>query len=308
MKRINFCARQLAPICVCLIMSNIAGSAQHGAESMTIEAIETRLSNTPIFTNMDTAEIQQIFEVGQGIGNRPNIFTTVGDSNTTNGDFLRPIGLSGSPCDLGDYEYLQATIDFFSVPPTETDRNSFTRESIAADRGFSTYSALDPFWADSTLCEPNESPLTCEYRTSRPSLSLIMLGQIDINYAGTSVEAYRTNMEEIVTTSIGQGVIPVLSTIVFLPERDVYPLSLQFNMVLLDLADEYQIPLINLWQAVQTLPNVGIGPDRSHLRAQVGRYCSFDGTEQELGGTLRNLLNLQALHMLETNVLAAGRG
>jgi hypothetical protein len=97
----------------------------------------------------------------------------------------------------------------------------------------------------------------------------------------------------------------VLSTIVFLPERDVYPLSLQFNMVILDLADEYQIPLINLWRAVQDLPNVGIGPDRSHLRAQVGRFCSFDGSEQELGGTLRNLLNLQALELLRENVLAA---
>jgi hypothetical protein len=107
-------------------------------------------------------------------------------------------------------------------------------------------------------------------------------------------------MEELVTTSIEQGVIPVLSTIVFLPERDVYPLSLQFNMTIMDIAEEYQIPLINLWAAVQSLPDVGIGPDRSHLRAQVGRFCTFDGTEQELGGTLRNLLNLQALDQLVT--------
>jgi hypothetical protein len=135
-----------------------------------------------------------------------------------------------------------------------------------------------------------------------------MLGQIDINYAGTSVEAYRTNMDEIVTTSIGQGVIPVLSTIVFLPERDVYPLSLRFNMVLLDLSEDHQIPLINLWRAVQALPDFGIGPDRSHLRAEVGRFCTFDGTEQELGGTLRNLLNLQALNILQTTVLTAEGG
>jgi hypothetical protein len=279
-------------------------SAQESITSMSVIEMEERLRDTPIFLNMDTDEVQVIFETGMRNGNRPNVFTTVGDSNTTNGDFLRPIGMSNSPCDLGEYQYLQEVVDYFSVPPTESDQNSFTRESIAADRGFSTFSALDPFWADSALCEPNESPLTCEYRVVAPSISLIMLGQIDINYAGTSIEAYRINMEEIITTSIGQGVIPVLSTIVFLPERDVYSLSLQFNMVLLDLAEEYQIPLINLWRAVQALPNVGIGPDRSHLRAQVGRFCSFDGAEEELGGTLRNLLNLQALYLLQAQLSA----
>lgn len=266
------------------------------------EEMEQRLRDTPVFLNMDTPAVEAIFAAGQAMGNRADVFTTVGDSNTTNGDFLRPIGLNNNTCELGDYQYLQETIDFFSTPPTEQNANSFTRDSIAADKGFSTYSALDPFWAEA-ICEANESPLVCEYRVVKPGISLIMLGQIDINYAGTDVESYRANMEEIVITTIEQGVIPVLSTIVFLPERDVYELSLQFNMVILDLAETYQIPLINLWSAVQSLPNVGIGPDRSHLRAQVGRFCSFDGAERELGGTLRNLLNLRALDMLRQNVL-----
>jgi hypothetical protein len=290
-------------ISMTIVMGIRFAYSQNHAESE-IQTMEQRLRDTPLFINMHTPEVQAIFAAGQGLGNRANVFTTVGDSNTTNGDFLRPIGLSRNDCDLGGYAYLQQTIDFFSVPPTAHNSNSFTRESIAADRGFSTYSALDPFWADQAVCEPNESPLACEYRVVKPSAALIMLGQIDINYASTDVETYRHNMEAIVTTSIDQGVIPVFSTIVFLPERDVYPLSLQFNMVILDLAAAYQIPLINLWRAVQTLPDVGIGPDRSHLRAQVGRFCSFDGSEQELGGTLRNLLNLQALDMLRSNVLS----
>lgn len=286
-----------------IVAIGVSSTAQEDIVSMSVSEMESLLLETPIFTNVGTEEVQEIFAAGQALGNRPNVFTTVGDSNTTNGDFLRPIGLSSSPCDLGEYEYLQETIDYFSAPPTPDDRNSFTRASLAADRGFSTYSALDPFWADASLCQPNESPLTCEYRVTQPSVALIMLGQIDINYAGTSVSAYHENMENIITASIGQGVIPVLSTIVFLPERDVYPLSLEFNMVILELAEEHQVPLINLWRAVQSLPNVGIGPDRSHLRAQVGRFCSFDGTEQELGGTLRNLLNLQILHSLKLTVL-----
>lgn len=275
------------------------------AQELSVEEMEARLLETPIFVNMDSETAAEIFAAGQGMGNHADVFTTVGDSNTTNGDFLRPIGLPRNDCNLGDYAYLQATIDYFSTPPTTDNTNSFTRDSIAADRGFSTYSALDPFWADAAVCEPNESPLTCEYRVVKPSISLIMLGQIDINYAGTDVDSYRENMEQIIAETIDQGVIPVLSTIVFLPERDVYPLSLQFNMVILDLAEEYDIPLINLWRAVQPLPNVGIGPDRSHLRAEVGRFCAFDGTENELGGTLRNLLNLQALDQLRMHILEA---
>jgi hypothetical protein len=130
-----------------------------------------------------------------------------------------------------------------------------------------------------------------------------MLGQIDINYGDLTVEEYRANMERIIQHSIGDGVIPVLTTIVFLPERDEWPLSLEYNLALLDLSAYYGVPLINLWSAAQMLPNHGIGPDRSHLAAHVGSFCSFTGAEREFGGTLRNLLTLQALHELHRTVL-----
>ena len=75
-------------------------------------------------------------------------------------------------------------------------------------------------------------------------------------------------------------------------------------MMLLDIARDEQVPLINLWSAAQTLPDEGIGPDHTHLKAQVGSYCSFDGAQQQYGGTLRNLLTLQALDQLRQNVLS----
>jgi hypothetical protein len=131
-----------------------------------------------------------------------------------------------------------------------------------------------------------------------------MLGQIDINYAGTSVEQYAANMEQIVQQSIDAGVIPVLNTIVFLPERDVWETSMRYNMAILDIVEAHHTPLINLWAAVQPLPNYGIGPDHSHLKAVVGSFCSFDGSEQQYGGTLRNLLTLQMLDELRLKVLS----
>lgn len=270
-----------------------------------ILAIIERLEATPFFLNITTDAVYEIFEHGQQLGNRADVFTMVGDSNTTNGDFMRPIGLERNYCEYGDYEELQETVAYFSaVEPREGQRNSFTNESAAAAKGFGTAHLLDPFWAEPSLCERNESPLMCEYRLTRPSVAIIMLGQIDINYGGPATpEQYRANMEQIIQQSIDQGVIPVLTTIVFLPERDVWPLSMRYNDVLLDLAETYQIPLINLWRAVQPLPDYGIGPDRSHLKARVGDFCSFNGPEQELGGTLRNLLTLQMLDELRRTVL-----
>lgn len=268
-----------------------------------VQAMVERLQSVPIFTNLGTPRVQSVFQWGQQISKRADVFTTVGDSNTTNGDFMRPLGIPEAGCTLGAYSNLQSTIDYFSTPLQGFDTNSFTHKSVAADMGFSSATVLDPFWADRDYCERGESPLMCEYRVFRPSAAIIMLGQIDINYGGLTADEYRANMERIVQHSIGDGVIPVLTTIVFLPDRDVYPLSLEYNMKLLELSEYYDVPLINLWAAVQTLPNYGIGPDRSHLAARVGSFCSFDGAERQFGGTLRNLLTLQALDELRRTVL-----
>jgi hypothetical protein len=112
-------------------------------------------------------------------------------------------------------------------------------------------------------------------------------------------------MEQVVQESIEQGVIPVLTNNIVLPDQETlsFELSIENNIALLDIADEYQTPLINLWAAVQTLPDYGIGPDRTHLKAAVGSFCSFDGAEQTLGGTLRNLLTLRALDEIHRFVM-----
>lgn len=265
-----------------------------------LQAIIARLETTPLLHNIDTEAVNAIFERGRQVGSRADVFTMVGDSNTTNGDFMRPLGLEANTCELGAYSYLQDSINFFSTPLREGVPNSFANStsSIAAHKGLGSSAALDSFWATSPLCEGRESPVSCEYRVTMPSIAVIMLGQIDINYAGTTPDVYRSNMEEIVQLSIDSGVVPVLTTLVFLPERDEWAASIEFDGILLDIADQYQIPLINMWRAAQTLPGYGIGPDRSHLSARVGSFCSFTGAEQELGGTLRTLLTLQMLDYL----------
>lgn len=268
-----------------------------------IMAMIERLASVPVLYNFDTLAVRDTFQLGQRLGNRANVFTKVGDSNTTNGDFLQPMGMKGNFCELGPYAELQATIDFFSVSPIAGEANSFVRQSVAAIEGLSSAAALDPFWAGKG-CEPKEGPLACEYRLIKPSVAVMMLGLMDVRYQ--HAEAFRRNIEGVIQLSLEQGVIPVLTTIIVLPdqERLSFADSIHINNHMLDMAEQYGVPVINLWAAVQSLPDYGIGPDRTHLKAKIGEFCSFDGAEQEYGGTLRNLLTLQALDELRRTVLS----
>lgn len=295
----------LAVFLIAIVATNTIAQSNTDTSDLSVQEMEDYLSGIAVFSRFDADSLEALFDAGQTLGNRANVFTTVGDSNTSNGDFLRPLGLTQNDCRFGPYAPLRRTIEYFSAAPRTGYRNSFTNDSVAAEIGFGTPMVLDPFWADQSQCQRNETPLSCEYRVTRPSVAIIMLGQVDNNQAQLPVEDYAANMETIIQTTISQGIIPVVTTIVFQPDREEYERSLRYNLALVRLSEQYDIPLLNLWAAVQMLPNTGIGPDRSHLSARVGSFCAFDGPEQELGGTLRNLLTLQALDQLRTNILTA---
>lgn len=293
-----------------LILLNVVTSqAQDGSPTPSeIATALTRLNETPAYVNFTTDTVREIYARGQTLGNRAQVFTTVGDSDTTQGGFLRPIGMGSFPgyyCDLGPYSDLQDSIDFYSsVSPLDGYDNSFNSESLMAHKGFSTSSILDYMWAESKLCVFGELPLECEYRLKHPATAIIMLGLMDIQFF--TVDDYKANMSQIIEKSIEAGVIPVLTTFVVMKERTTDKLdwgtSILFNNALLDLADEYQIPLINLWREAQALPRSGIGLDETHLAYHSGDTCNFNGAEQEYGGTLRNLMTLTALDTLRREV------
>jgi hypothetical protein len=273
----------------------------------TDEGRMARLQSIPVLFNMATPQIRQIFAHGQSLGNRANVFVKVGDSNTRSGGFLRPLGMGArGNCDLGSYAYLQETIDFFSVPPRAEFPNSFDSASMTAQDGLGTPGLLDSLRATDPLCKPDESPLECEYRLVKPSVAVIMIGMMDMK--AKALDNYRTNLDRILQISAGHGVIPVLTTYSVLPDAinpaaPMWDDHVEMNLIMIEAAERHGIPLINLWLPLQSLPDYGIGPDRSHLKHQLGSFCSFTGAEQQIGGTLRNLLTLQALDELRKNVL-----
>ncbi len=259
----------------------------------------TALSH-PLHVATKVAEnIRIIYAHGQDLGNRADVFSKVGDSITVASHMLHPIG--EGLYNLGDYQYLQSVIDYFSITSArEGNGNSFANTSIAAGSGWTTDAVLKSKYADPTVCLPDESALVCEYRLVKPAYALIMFGTNDV--AHLTLKTYAYNMGLIVKTSIEHGVIPIISTI---PVRIGYEEQVTaFNEALVKVARRYNIPLWEYGGAMQSLPDAGLSPDGVHPSIPPRGYkgaADFRASNLYYGYVIRNLT---ALQMLDAVVLA----
>ena len=221
---------------------------------------------------------RDIYRQGLAMGNNPRAYTVVGDCQSVPEVFL---GIYATDRYwLGDeYAYLQETIDYFA--------GSFDHVSAAVRDGLSAPSALSPTWADQTMCESGESPVACELRRTRPSIVFINLGT---NWrADASAEAYGKYLRQIVEEVIAAGAVPVLST-----KADNVEGDHSINLMTARVAYEYDIPLMNVWLAVQDLPNGGLDAERDDL------YLTVDAWDRRSFTALRALDALRlALQDLE---------
>ncbi len=237
-----------------------------------------------------SATARQIYLRGQALGNNPTVFSKVGDSITASDLFLTQVNRGSS---LYDYAYLQPVIDYFSQT-TLGVYTSFSYPSLAARTAWQSADLLNPARAAAGFCQAEEQPLACEYRTSRPSIALIMIGTNDL--AQIDGRVYRANLESIVQISIQMGVIPVLST---LPDRLNHPSSgrvWEFNEIIADVALTYDIPLWNYWLSMQRLPNWGVSIDDIHPSyADDLATAIFSPDRLNYGYTMRNLTALMVL-------------
>lgn len=238
-----------------------------------------------------TVRSRQIFLVGQATGMRPDTFSKVGDSITDFTEYLNPIGHGAYILD--EYAYLEPVIRHFSTRFSTVrgwTGNSFTNDSAAAVGGWASGDILDPYHTD-VFCGGGEAPLRCEYWLTKPAVALIMIGTNEPPenvYSGV----YQQNLNGIVEMSIDLGVIPVLFTIPWRQDGDA---SL-FNDVITRTAWAYDIPLVDYWTVMETLPNHGIGEDGIHPSAPSnGQTGDFTPEGLQYGYNVRNLLSLQVL-------------
>lgn len=271
--------------------------AEHVVLNVDIYALEVlalapRIAYDEVVRNV-TPHTREIFARGQERGNHANIFAKVGDSITANPFVFAPIGWNDY--DLGEFDHLQPVIDQFNEAYLPDGSNAFSRESRAALSGWTAATVLDIDHADPAACSPGETPLDCEYRITRPSIALIMLGTNDAGYI--PAVNYESNMRRIIERSLELSIIPVISTI---PDRgDVEARVNEFNGILERLTVAYDIPLWDYNRAMRALPNRGLSADNVHPSLPPTGYegvAAFYPENLNYGYVIRNLT---ALHVLD---------
>lgn len=239
--------------------------------------------------------IRSIYQQGLQMGNRADVFTKVGDCESAGAGFLRAFGYNSYQYNLGDYGSLQSVIDRYdSTSPRADADNSFTYTGVAAHNGFTVWAVLDSRWADRRVCNKNESPLECEYRLTKPAVAIIMLGSADLHVM--DMQQFQDGLRHIVIYTLNSGTVPILSTFPGHPER--YEQTKAFNWAMTVVAQEFGVPVMDLWQGLQYLPNQGMVADGFHMTAPPDDDLAGIFTQRYLenyGMTIRNLMSLQAL-------------
>jgi hypothetical protein len=251
----------------------------------------------PAFTPAVRDTLRATFELGKSKGNNPRVFAKLGDCMTENEYFLGPI--ANNQFDLGEHASLQpAIVNFLGVPTRSAggkpwDKDSFATVGLASAGGFNIAGPLDPTWTNPDWCDPSESPMSCEYRISKPSIAIIMFGTNDVN--ATDLPTYDFYLRSVISQTLDAGVIPVLNTFPNRPEN--LEKSKQLNQIVVKVAQDYAIPLVNLNRALDALPNHGVNPDdTTHLSAPADKRVDvFTPASLQYGFTVRNLVTLQAL-------------
>lgn len=201
-----------------------------------------------------TETAREIYRKGIAMGNNPNAFSKVGDCQNVREAFL---GFFDRP---GQYDFISGIDDLKNT--IEQFKGYFNRDGEATKFGFNAAAVLSPLWANPQVCLPDETPLECELRITRPTFALISL---EFWFAGRSPEIYERYMRQIIEYTISQGVVPILATKADNVEKDH-----SINLTTAKLAYEYDLPLWNWWAAAQPLGDHGIDSYRDgfHITEQ----------------------------------------
>jgi hypothetical protein len=284
-----------------LVLMCIAFAAQPKAQAQgtfdPATVADIKLDDLPVLPTV-TETARQIYARGQAAGRDAHVLSKVGDCMTASPNFLMPFSVPDG-YDLDEYRTLQWVIDYFGQPSPHADDTTDSALSfpgLATTTGFTTASVQDPIWADPKVCSSDESSLTCEYRVSNPAFALIMFGTNDTTFF--EADSFNSYLREIIDQTIKDDIVPVLYTF---PERPEFKeKSVLFNQIIVKIAQDYDLPLINLYRALEDLPDKGINlADPIHLSSPLDDNAgNFTQENLQRGYTLRNLVTLQALDVL----------
>lgn len=243
-----------------------------------------RLYAYPVLPVFDEA-MRAVYERGQALGRRADTFTKVGDSVSASSMYLEPMAQGDHV--LGPHDDLETVIAYYGPQASA---------SVAAQVGLTTYAIFDPFWAAQDVCQPNETPLACEYRVKNPALAFILFGANDARHMTDG--QYDEQLRLIIDETLAAGIVPILSTFSVHPQDGLWWQKINLNRRIVALAEEKRLPLVNFWAAARILPDYGLDQDRVHLLQTGFRYLNYNNfPESWYGAALQNLLALRTLQL-----------
>jgi hypothetical protein len=243
---------------------------------------------------------RQIYQHGQGVAPaaNPGIFSVAGD--TPPSQFLSDLADGANFDGLNDANDLGGLLFYYAGTSLPVGGNSFQSGGmLASNPNWRASDLLDPAQSDPNWCQPGETPINCELRVNRPSVLVVVVGRNDV-LSNTPQDQFQTALDQIVQVSVQQGAIPVLVTIPGDPNR--YPALPVLNTAIVNVAERYHLPLVNLWRRIDKVGPSAIDSNSLTLTSS-GVGDQFTNDELNTYGVPnRNLLVLRMLQEIRIKV------
>ncbi len=263
-----------------------ASHLQQSSESNSLDA--QGLITLPPLSPAVIENARRVYRSGIAQGNDPDSFILIGDSNNVNPRFLQ--SFSYGNYELGAHSYLQPLIDAYN------ETGAFDADYPSTESGMTLNMLMDPVFVNPALCPQAEHVLDCAVQLYKPSVAIIYMGTYDT--CNTPFDVYLENFNTAMQFLVAHGVIALLTTYTVALDEGCWASTPAYTSVIRDMASTYQMPLIELPDYVESLPDHGMEPDGWHLSYPADFHTSFAGGEMLYGNTQRELLTLQMLYLL----------
>jgi hypothetical protein len=227
--------------------------------------------------------LQAVLNASKG---RPDVFAKVGASNTVNTNFFHCF--AGQDVKLDAHAALAPSLEWFRKTKVDGDRVSFDRSSLAAKVGWGAFKTV----------EGDPTPIEQEVAAIQPAFAVVLLGTNDTYEQG--VVGFDRHLLRAVEQLLSLGVVPLMTTI---PPRadkaEADALVPEMNAIIRAIAQQEQVPYLDLWKLLDPLPDKGLVGDGVHLGVYSSggkaRGCWLTPEGLANGMNLRNLISLEAL-------------
>lgn len=218
---------------------------------------------------------------------REDVFLKAGASSTVSGNTLYCFS-SDDATDLASHAHLEDALAYFRGGDA-AGSDPFGRDTLAAESGRSAA------W----VVGGSPSPLAQEWEAISPRWALVHYGTNDMNLGathGSAMVPFHEAMMTLVDDMLEQGTVPVLFGITRRGDSATANLWVEsYNAVIRGMAQSRQVPFIDLYEAIDPLPEHGLSSDGIHLRAFGDGACQLSDEGLQWGYNMRNLVALEGL-------------